>query len=89
MAFLYMRWSPSCCLEMLDKFQKRLCMTVGPSFIASLEPLSHCRNVASLILFYRYFFGRCLSEVAELVPLPYSRGKCIDLMTYSRYLGIF
>ena len=23
----------------------------------------------------RYYFGRCLSELAELVPLPYSRGS--------------
>ena len=33
------------------------------------------RNVASLSLFYRYYFGRCSSELAELVPLPYSRGR--------------
>ena len=26
---------------------------VGPSLAASLEPLAHCRNVASLSLFYR------------------------------------
>ena len=26
---------------------------------ASLEPLAHCRNVASLSLSYRYYFGRC------------------------------
>ena len=31
------------------------------------------QNVASLSLFYRYYFGRCSSELAELVPLPYSR----------------
>ena len=40
-----------------------------------LEPLAHRRNVASLSLFYRYYFGRCLSELAQLVPLPYSRGR--------------
>ena len=51
-------------------------MNVGPSLTASLEPLVHCRNVASLSLFYRYYFGRCLSELAVLVPLPYSRGRC-------------
>ena len=31
---------------------------------------------SSLRLFYRYYFGRCLSELAELVPLPYSQGRC-------------
>ena len=60
-------------LELLDKLQKRICRTVGPSLAASLEPLAHCRNVASLSLFYRYYFGRCSSELAQLVPLPFSR----------------
>ena len=67
--------APSCYLELLDKLQKRICRTVGPSLAASLEPLAHRRNVASLSLFYRYYFGRCSSELAELVPLPYSRGR--------------
>ena len=47
-----------------------------PSLAASLEPLDDRRNVASLSVFYRYYFGRCLAELAELVPLPYSRGRC-------------
>ena len=64
--------APSCYLELLDKLQKRICRTIGPSLAASLETLAHCRNVASLNLFYRYYFGRCSSELAELVPLPYS-----------------
>ena len=67
--------APSCYLELLDKLQKRICRTVGPSIAASLEPLAHRRNVANLSLFYRYYFGRCSSELAQLVPLPYSRGR--------------
>ena len=67
--------APSCYLELLDKLQKRICRTVGPSLAASLEPLAHRRNVASLSLFYSYYFGRCSSELAQLVPLPYSRGR--------------
>ena len=67
--------APSYYLELLDKLQKRICRTVGPSLAASLEPLVHRRNVASLSLFYRYYFGRCSSELAQLVPLPYSRGR--------------
>ena len=65
----------SCYLELLDKLQKRICRTVGPSLAASLEPLAHRQNVASLSLFYRYCFGRCSSELAQLVPLPFSRGR--------------
>ena len=34
--------APSCYLELLDKLQKQICRTVGPSFAASLEPLAHC-----------------------------------------------
>ena len=67
--------APSCYLELLDKLQKRICRTVDPSLAASLEPLAHRQNVASLSLFYRYYFGRCSSELAQLVPLPYSRGR--------------
>ena len=67
--------APSCYLEMLDKLQKRVCRTVPLSFAASLEPFAYRRNGASLSLFYRYYFGRCSSELAELVPLPYSRGR--------------
>ena len=61
-----------CYLEMLDKLQKRICRTVGPSFAASLEPFARRRKVASLSLFYRYYFGRCSSGQAQLVPFPYS-----------------
>ena len=67
--------APSCYLELLGKLQKRICRTAGPSLASSLEPLAHHRNVASLSLFYRYYFGRCSSELAQLVPLPFSRGR--------------
>ena len=40
-----------------------------------LNPLGHRRNVASLSLFYRYYFRRCSSELDQLVPLPYSRRR--------------
>ena len=63
------------CMELLDKLQKRICRTVGPSLAASFEPLAHHRKVASLSLVYRYYFGRCSFELAQLVPLPYSRGR--------------
>ena len=64
--------APSCYLELLDKPQKRIRRTVGPSLAASLEPLAHHRNVASLSLFYRYYLGRCSSELAKIIPLPFS-----------------
>ena len=67
--------APSWHLELLDKLQK-CCSTVVLSLAASHEPLTHHQNVASLILFYRYYFVRCSPELAQLVPLCYSRGRC-------------
>ena len=67
--------APSRYLELLDKLQKQICRTVDPSLAASLEPLAHQGNVASLSVFYRYCFGRCSSELAQLVPLPFSHGR--------------
>ena len=67
--------APSCYLELLDKLQKWICRIVGPSLAASLKPLACRQNMASLNLFYRYYFGRCSSELAQLVPLPFSRGR--------------
>ena len=43
-----------CYMELLDKLQKWLCSAVGPSLSASLEPLAHHQNVASLSHFYSY-----------------------------------
>ena len=50
-------------------------MTVGPSLAAFLEYLARQQNVSSLSLFDRYSIGKCSSELAELVPLPCSRGR--------------
>ena len=67
--------APSCYLELLDKLQIRICRTVDPSLAASLEPLAHRQNVASLSLFYMSYFGKCSSELAQLFPPPSSRGR--------------
>ena len=66
---------PSCYLQLLGNLQKQIYRIVGPSFADSLEPLAHCRNVGSSSLFYRYYFGRCSLELAQLVPLSFSRGR--------------
>ena len=66
--------APSCYLELLYKLQKRICGTVA-SLAASHQPLVHRRIIASLSLFYRHYFGKCSSELAQPVPLPYYRGR--------------
>ena len=67
--------APRCYLDFLDKLQKQICKTVVPSLAASLEPLAHYRNVDSLNLLYRYYFSRCSSELAQLVPLLFSEER--------------
>ena len=44
--------APSCYLELLGELQKQICRIVGPSLATSLEPMAHCRNVASLCLVF-------------------------------------
>ena len=58
--------TPSCYLELLEKLQKRIYRTIGPSVATSLELLAHRWNVARLSL----SIGINLVNV-----LPYSRGR--------------
>ena len=53
----------------------QMCYKNRYGYATSLENLAHHRNVVSLSLFYSYYFGRFSSELAQLVPLPYSRGR--------------
>ena len=78
--------APSCYLDMLDKLEKQICKTVGPKLAASFKPLGHCRRVAFLTFFFRYYVGRCSSELTEFVPLPYS---CWSSSRYSDRLHDF
>ena len=80
--------APSCYLELLVKLQKRICRTVGSSLAASLEPLALRRSEASLSLFYRYYFGRCASELTGLVPLL-EGGLLVFLIDYMIFLSPF
>ena len=65
----------SCYLERLRKLQKRVRRGVVTSLVASIELLDYLWNVASLSLFYKYYYDRYLSEMTELVPLPYFRRR--------------
>ena len=70
----------SCHLQLLDKLQKRICRTIVPSLAVSPESLAHRRNVASLSLSYRHYFGRCSSELAQLAPLPFFEGDLLLIL---------
>ena len=81
--------APPCYLELLSKLQKRIYRTLVIHLLP-LETLAHRRNVASLSFFYRYYFGRYSSELAQLVPLPYFRGRstCYFLIFLSPFLDV-
>ena len=51
----------------LDSVQHRLKGLVGPELYSTLQPLSHRRNAATISLFYRYFHGKCSTELHSLV----------------------
>ena len=55
-------------LDLLDRVQKRVVNLVGKELCAGLLTLSHRRNVASLCLLYKYYYRKCSSELADLVP---------------------
>ena len=64
-------WCSSCYLKLLDKLQKT---EIQDCWSCSCR-LSWTLLSSSKSLFYRYYFGRYSSGLAELVPLPYSRGR--------------
>ena len=66
--------APKCYLDLLDKLQRCLCYHIGPTLSSSLQPLVHCRNVASC-LFYWYYFEQCSNELSKLVPKPFGSAR--------------
>ena len=60
--------APRSHLNALDRIQRRVKNLVGPVLAEELQPLSVRRDVASLSLFYRYYFGQCSSMLSECVP---------------------
>ena len=55
-------------LDLLDQVQKQEVGLVGSGLSSDLQALSHRRDVASLSLFYKYYYGKCCSKLAHQVP---------------------
>ena len=76
----------SCYFELLEKLQKRIYRTICPSLAASLEPLAHCWNVASLSLFYRYYLCKCFQNWFNWYHFLFLKGSLLiivlDCMTF-------
>ena len=62
--------APKTHLQLLDRVEKRAKNLMGQQLANKLLPLSVGRDVASLSLFYRYYFGKCSSALCENVPKP-------------------
>ena len=54
-----------------------------PNLTKSLQPLSHCRLVGDLSIFYRYFNGHCSQEIREIIPVPLRRVRITRSSTHS------
>ena len=66
----------SCFLELLDQLQKLIWRAVGSSLVLPpLNPWLIVEMQPVYVFSFRGQFGRCSSELAELVPLTYSRGR--------------
>ena len=82
MGYCYHAWvvAPNCYLELLDKLWKRICRTVCPLLAASPEPLAHCRNMASLSLFYRYYLVDALQNWLNWFHFLYLEGGLLVIL---------
>ena len=69
-------WGNSPCTRLLDRVESKAVRLIGsPHITSKLEPLSLRRQVASLSLFYKYYFGNCSRELSGCVPPPLPRPR--------------
>ena len=62
--------------SLLDRVESKAIRLISdPSLTSTLDPLSLRRKVASLSLFYRYYFGHCSDELAACIPPPMARPR--------------
>lgn len=70
-------YAVSCRCTLSGQVQIKVIQLVDdPSLTSTLQSLAHRRAVASLSLFYHYYFDVCFSELASAVPVP---------VTFSRF----
>ena len=76
--------APSTHLSLLDRIQRKAVRLISdPSLTSSMQPLSLRRDVASLALFYRYYHGKCSTELANIVPVPITYSRSTRLASCS------
>ena len=58
-------------LDFVDRIQSRALQLKGDDRVASsITCLGHRRNVSCIVLFYKYYLGKCSSGLSDLIPLP-------------------
>ena len=69
-------WGNSPCTRLLDRVEAKAVRLINsPHLTSKLEPLSVRRQVASLSLFYKYYFGHCSRELIGCIPPPLPRPR--------------
>ena len=69
-------WGASPYTYLLDRVESKAIRLIGDASVtSSLDSLSLRRKVASLSLFYKYYFGHCSVELAGCVPPPLARPR--------------
>merc|ERR1712002_1214306 len=69
-------WGGSSSTYILDRVESKAFRLINaPHLTSQLPSLELRRDVASLSLFYRYYFGRCSDELYYCVPGPKSWGR--------------
>ena len=70
-------WGGSSSACILDRVESKAFRLINNKDLTDpLDPLPLRRKVASLSLFYRYYFGHCSSELKDRVPQPLPRPQC-------------
>ena len=60
-----------CALDFVDRIQSRALKLIGDDrVVSSITSLGHRRNVSCIVLFYKYYFGKCSAGLSELIPPP-------------------
>ncbi|MPC66742.1 hypothetical protein E2C01_060893 [Portunus trituberculatus] len=73
----------SSCVFLLDRMESKAFRFMNSSGLTdSLQPLSHCPNVASLSIFYCYFHANCSTDFANCMP-PLLQSRCTSLSSSS------
>ena len=76
--------APKSSLHLLDRVKSKAIRLINNlNLTNSLQSLSHCRLVADLSIFYRYFHGHCSQEIKKIIPDPVRRVWSTRSSTYS------